>query len=131
VVKLRYTFGIVALFLSSFCIFLVVPFFGLPSQKKKINILDKEICAWVASSPQQRERGLQNIVWLPKSIGMLFTFSSPKKYCFWNKNTWLKLKVLFIREGKIVQESLLLPFWQGAMTVCPEEPVDSVLELVE
>jgi uncharacterized membrane protein (UPF0127 family) len=103
----------------------------LPAKRKEINILGKEVYAWIASSPAERERGLQYIIWLPKNTGMFFEFPAKGRYCFWNKNTWLKLKLVFMREGKIVEEAKLLPIWEGAMEACPDEPVDSVLEIVD
>lgn len=129
--KLKYIYYVIALSLSLLCIFSAIPFFRLPTLKKKINILGKEFYVWVVSAPHERERGLQNIVWLPKGRGMLFNFPQQARYCFWNKNTWIKLRLIFMREGRIVQEAFLLPIWNGKMSICPDEPVDAVLELAD
>lgn len=98
-------------------------------KKVKIFLGEREYTILIAQTQAERERGLQYIRWLPKNMGMLFLFARPDAYCFWNKNTYVSLKLIFRRKEKIVQESYLSPISKGAMTVCAQEPVDSVIEV--
>jgi uncharacterized membrane protein (UPF0127 family) len=98
-------------------------------QKRKITIHDKEITVWVADDEAKRILGLQNILKLPKDCGMLFVFDKPDLYCFWNKNTFLNLKLIFMNKGVIVQESKLPAIKNGSLTVCTNSAADSVLEI--
>jgi uncharacterized membrane protein (UPF0127 family) len=97
--------------------------------KRKINIHGKEITVWVADDEAKRVLGLQNILKLPKDTGMLFVFDKPGAYCFWNKNTYLDLKLIFMNKGSIVQESRLPSIKNGIATICPDLEADSVLEI--
>jgi uncharacterized membrane protein (UPF0127 family) len=108
---------------------LAAPYFNLPAEKKKINILGKEFYVWVARNNEQRKQGLQNIFWLPASRGMLFIFPAAGLYCFWNKNTFLDLKLIFMKEEKIVKIEYLPAVYKARVTICPTIPADAVLEL--
>jgi hypothetical protein len=99
--------------------------------KKKIVVNGKEISVWVAETQSAREQGLQNIIWFPKSSGMLFTFDQPGRYCFWNKNTLRSLKLIFMRDGQVTEEIKLQSIWKGEYTVCPLYDADSVLEMID
>jgi uncharacterized membrane protein (UPF0127 family) len=123
--KFRYVFAAVLFFLL---IFLLVPFLSLPRERSKISISGENFLVWVARTERERTRGLQNIFWLPKDRGMLFIFPEQNTCCFWNKNTFLKLKLTFMREGKIIKTAYLLPIYKGRSTICSEEAVDAVLE---
>ncbi|MDP2924493.1 MAG: DUF192 domain-containing protein [Candidatus Omnitrophota bacterium] len=128
--KSKYIYISVSILLVILFSLLLLPFFRLPQERKKINISGKEISVWVARTDKEREQGLQNIMWLPKNTGMLFIFSKQSNRCFWNKNTFLKLKLIFLKEGKEVKASHLSSIWEGKKTICSDLPVDSVLELV-
>ncbi|MEI8349232.1 MAG: DUF192 domain-containing protein [Candidatus Omnitrophota bacterium] len=103
--------------------------YRLPLKKRKIILGGKEFIVFVAQTETEREKGLQRIIWMPKNMGMLFLFPRADRYCFWNKNTHIPLKLIFRRKEKVVQESFLPPISKGAITVCPQEPVDSVIEV--
>lgn len=124
--KIKYIFAVI---LFSLAVFLLTPFLNLPREKSKINISGKNFLVWVARTEKERIRGLQNIFWLPKNRGMLFIFPQRDVHCFWNKNTFLKLKLAFMKEGKVVKTGYLLPIYKGRTTICSEESVDSVLEV--
>ncbi|MFA5272433.1 MAG: DUF192 domain-containing protein [Candidatus Omnitrophota bacterium] len=119
------------LLLISGTIFWFTAIFRIPLQKKTRVVNGKEILAWVADTQSAREQGLQNIIWLPKSTGMLFVFDQPGQYCFWNKNTPRSLKLIFMRDGKVTEEANLQSIWKGEQTVCPVHDIDSVLEMIE
>lgn len=101
----------------------------MPFEKRKVSVMGKEFRVLVAKDEESRLRGLQNIIWMPKDMGMLFVFETPDSYCFWNKNTLIPLNLIFMRGERIVGKVYLKPMWQGEQTVCPNEPIDSVLEV--
>jgi uncharacterized membrane protein (UPF0127 family) len=117
------------LLLVSGTIFWFTAIFRLSLQKKTIVVNGKEIFAWIADTQIAREQGLQNIIWLPRSSGMLFVFDRPGQYCFWNKNTLRSLKLIFMRDGKVTEEINLQSIWKGKQTICPMYDADSVLEV--
>lgn len=130
--KLFKTILLMMLFiLASGIIFWFTAIYRLDLPKKKIVVNGKEISVWVAETQNAREQGLQNIIWLPKSSGMLFTFDQPGRYCFWNKNTLRSLKLIFMRGGKITEEIKLQSIWKGEYKVCPLYDADSVLEMID
>lgn len=103
--------------------------FRFQLKEKEIKVADKKIIAWVADTHEARLNGLQNIIWMPKSRGMLFVFDAPDKYCFWNKNTLIPLKLIFMRSGQVTEEFELNPIWKGKQTICPNYDADCVLEI--
>ncbi|MFA5008702.1 MAG: DUF192 domain-containing protein [Candidatus Omnitrophota bacterium] len=126
--KLRFLFIFLILFVCGLLLWFTA-IFRLPLEKRKMNISGKELTVWVVDSEVKRLQGLQNIIWMPKDRGMLFVFNAPDRYCFWNKNTFIPLNLIFMRGEKIVNEIYLKPIWQGKQTVCPVEPADAVLEI--
>ena len=104
--------------------------FRFPFEERKIEISGKELIVWVADTHDKRLQGLQNIIWMPKNRGMLFAFDSADRYCFWNKNTLMPLKLIFMRQGTVTEEVELMPIWKGKQTVCPRYAVDSVIEVI-
>lgn len=52
--------------------------------------------AAVASTEQERSRGLMFVKELPTHQGMLFVFPSETKQGFWMKNTYIPLDIIFI-----------------------------------
>lgn len=121
-------FSVVIMFYSHLPLF-AAGIEDLDYQKRKITIYDKEITVWVADDEAKRVLGLQNVLRLPKDTGMLFIFDKPDHYCFWNKNTLLNLKLIFINKGKIVQESKLPSIKNGLVTICASLEADSVVEI--
>lgn len=119
----------VILFIIAVMLFWYTAIFRLPFEKRKIIVNGKEFRLWVVQTENERERGLQYIIWMPKGTGMLFEFPHPDRYCFWNKNTLMPLRLIFRREGKVVQELFLPAITKGEVTVCPDEPIDSVIEM--
>ena len=68
-----------------------------------LNIGVHLIKAEVATSDEERARGLMFRQRLGQNEGMVFRFPAPKQVCMWMKNTLLPLSVAFIDDdGKII-----------------------------
>lgn len=113
-----------------FTIFWCTAIFRFPLEQRRIKVSDKELIVWVADTQKERLQGLQNIIWMPKDRGMLFIFEAADRYCFWNKNTLIPLKLIFMRQGTVTEEIELKPIWKGEQTVCPMYEADSVIEII-
>ena len=112
-------------------IFWFTAIFRFPFEERKIKFSDKKLIVWVADTYDKRLQGLQNIIWMPKDRGMLFVFDAADRYCFWNKNTLIPLKLIFMRQGIVTEEMELAPIWKGKQTVCPRYEADSVIEVID
>jgi len=55
------------------------------------------IDTWVATTPEQRARGLMYIEQLDQHEGMIFLYAEPQIIAMWMKNTLIPLDMLFIR----------------------------------
>jgi uncharacterized membrane protein (UPF0127 family) len=104
-------------------------FWWYPIKKTKINLFTRELLVWVDDGKQSRTRGLQWIIWLPGNCGAFFKFDRPAKYCFWNKNTFLPLKLIFMDKNRVVEQHYLPPFWKGKKTICASGAIDSAVEI--
>ena len=49
----------------------------------------------VADEPDERAQGLMHVESMPRSVGMLFVYDSPRTARFWMKNTVIPLDILF------------------------------------
>lgn len=127
--KFKFLLIILILLICSF-LFWLTAIFRLPLEQRKIKVLNKELTVWVADTEEARLKGLQNIIWMPKDRGILFAFNTPDKYCFWNKNTLIPLKLIFMRDGYVTEEIKLNPIWKGKQTICPRYDADSVIEII-
>lgn len=54
----------------------------------------------VASTNQDKAKGLSNRDYLEKDHGMLFIFNKPDKYQFWMKDTKIPLDIIWISQDK-------------------------------
>ena len=73
------------------------------SQRVVIEVKGKEIRVELASTPDQRSRGLKFRPSLPEDDGMLFVFPQAVRHPFWMKDTIIPLSIAFLnREGRII-----------------------------
>jgi uncharacterized membrane protein (UPF0127 family) len=50
----------------------------------------------IADTPEERQLGLMNRIFIPELSGMLFVFQQPGQYNFWMKNTLIPLDMIWI-----------------------------------
>lgn len=72
-----------------------------------IHIGDKEYNVKEAHTEEEKRKGLQEVIELPKNEGMLFFFDEPQEVSMWMQNTLIPLDIIFINEDneviKVVQ----------------------------
>lgn len=102
------------------------------SEKIVLNIDGRDYTLLTARTSLERTRGLSGIKELKSADGMTFFFDSPAKHTFWNKNTYLDLELIWMRDGKIVGRDFLPSENKSGLIVkkSPQE-VDMVVELVK
>ena len=82
----------------------------------------------LASTPQQRQRGLMGRAHVAADGGMLFVFEHPGRYCFWMRDTLLPLSIAFIADdGSIVNIADMEP--RSEKSHCSAKPVRYALEV--
>lgn len=62
----------------------------------ELDIRAHNVRAFIANTPESRERGLMRNTQLCANCGMLFIFPQAKKHSFWMKDTPLPLSIAFI-----------------------------------
>ncbi|MBV8173921.1 MAG: DUF192 domain-containing protein [Verrucomicrobia bacterium] len=88
--------------------------FGLKTVELKI--LNANLKAEVADTPQASENGLMFRDSLPEDRGMLFVFEQPKTASFWMRNTKIPLSIAYIDStGKILEIRSLKPLDETAV----------------
>ncbi|MCQ9616615.1 DUF192 domain-containing protein [Paenalcaligenes niemegkensis] len=96
----------------------------------EISIDNKTIKVELASTPEERATGLMHRKYLAADEGMLFSFETVSRPCFWMKNTLIPLSIAFIDEqGVIINISEMQP--ESLEAHCPELPVRYALEMNE
>jgi uncharacterized membrane protein (UPF0127 family) len=87
----------------------------------------------VAETPAQWEKGLMYYRKLEGVSGMIFKFPDSSVRTFWNKNTFMDLKVYWINEGKVLGVSDLPSIEKSKRVVYISSPAnaDTVIELVQ
>ena len=86
------------------------------------------IRAELATSPEQRQKGLMYRRDLAPHEGMLFVFDAPQPQCFWMRNTPTALTIAFVADdGSIVNLADMTPFSDASH--CATQPVRYVLEM--
>lgn len=83
--------------------------------------------AGICATPEERERGLQNIELFDDEC-MVFLFESPKVAKFWGRGTVQDLKVSFVRDG-IVSECSEIRMMDES-PVSSSAPCDMAIESV-
>jgi len=81
---------------------------ALPTVALTINA--QKLVAEVASTPEQRARGLMHRFSLRPDHGMLFVFEQPERQSFWMKNTFIPLSIAFLdANGRILNIEDMAP----------------------
>ena len=68
----------------------------------RIKIHNKEYKVKVATTPEEKAKGLQGIDKLPEDEGMLFYFDPPQDVQFWMKDVNIPLDIVFIDDDEEV-----------------------------
>jgi hypothetical protein len=115
-------------------LFLVLCFFaaGCALQKQHKVCFEKNcVRVELASTDEQRSRGLMDRDKLSDDAGMLFIFSEEDFYSFWMKNMRIPLDVVWIsREKKVVDiTSSVLPCGESCVPFSPGSKAAYVLEV--
>ena len=63
----------------------------------------------VATTAEQKEKGLMFVRALPRHSGMLFVYDRTGRHNFWMKNTFVPLDIIFIDEHRTVSKVATLP----------------------
>lgn len=96
----------------------------------RLRVGDERFTAWVARTPEQRERGLMYRTEMGPRQGMLFVFEDERVLSFWMKNTPLPLSIAFLSAGgEILQIESLTPF--SELIVRSWRPARYALEINE
>jgi uncharacterized membrane protein (UPF0127 family) len=109
--------------------------FTLKKNQPKIKINDIEIFVDIASSPEEKARGLSGRKSLGKNEGMLFIFNNKSIPSFWMKDMNFAIDIIWIADNKIVGiEKSVPPPKKGESNsqlslYKPEVGIDYVLEV--
>jgi uncharacterized protein len=92
---------------------------------------DVEVAALVAATPEQRQRGLQEVEDLPDGAGMLFLFDRDRTTGFWMKDTVIPLEIAFVAaDGRVVEIFSMEPCEEEPCEIyAPEESYRAALEV--
>ncbi len=102
------------------------PQLNLPRVKLSAGM--HQIDAQVASTPEQRSKGLMWRRDMPMHEGMLFVFEQPAVQCFWMMNTPSPLTAAFVADdGTLVNLADMKPL--STESHCSARPVRFVLEM--
>jgi uncharacterized membrane protein (UPF0127 family) len=101
---------------------------------EKRQIDGKELRLIVADDPEKWSKGLMHIKEKSAEFdGMIFRFPSAYPRMFWNMNTFVDLKLYWIRDGKVIGTSDLPSITKSKTVVTRSSPgsADSVIEVVQ
>lgn len=62
----------------------------------KVKIGNKEYKVKIASTDEEKAKGLQGVESLPEDEGMLFIYEEPQTVGFWMEDTEIPLDIIFI-----------------------------------
>lgn len=100
---------------------------------KKINyqLKGKRYSLLVADSEEKRVKGLMNIRELKEYDGMIFVFENKDFHSFWNKNTYLDLKIFWLDNDRLIGEDFLPSIERSKEIVILTSPkkVNKVIEI--
>jgi uncharacterized membrane protein (UPF0127 family) len=96
--------------------------------KIPLYLHQKEIWVEVATTPEERSRGLMGRKYLGKDEGMLFIFETEDHHGFWMKDTFIPLSIAFIdKDGRIVWITDMKPMTLDSHV--PPKPILYALEM--
>ena len=84
---------------------------------------------YLATSNEQRSRGLMHVRSLPETTGMLFVYERDAGLSMWMKNTFIPLDILFVRADGSVSSIAYDTEPQSLKSIASLEPVRYVLEV--
>jgi uncharacterized membrane protein (UPF0127 family) len=98
-----------------------------------VNVAGRSLKLLTARNPNEWEVGLMNRRTLPQAEGMIFYFPSSDMRTFWNKNTLMDLKIIWMNKGRVVGTSDLPSIEKSGsiVTVSSPEATDTVIEVVQ
>lgn len=103
-----------------------------PMQTQCITLDGRPFYVEIATTAEQRQRGLQFREALAANQGMLFSFHRPQPLSFWMKDCKIALDLLFFRRGVLVDYVDAAPPCRAQKT-CPiytsKASADTVVEL--
>lgn len=112
---------------------LAVKFYNFQKNDKgrvKIKIGGEFFQAEVASTQEQKARGLSGRPSLCHKCAMLFPFEENKKRSFWMKDMQFDIDIIWIKDGEIIQISPKISHIRGeAEVVNSESEINEVLEI--
>lgn len=127
-------------FLVLLIVILLVILIYISKKTRKDNFLEyyldeKKYLLLIADEPKEWEKGLMNYRKredLGGANGMIFIFPNKDYRTFWNKNTYLDLKVYWIEDKEVVGQDFLPSINQSKELVYIHSPVkvNKVIELV-
>jgi len=77
-----------------------------------IDGVSRELCMWVADTPERRSRGMMGATGFGEAEAMVFAQPAPSTGTFWMKNTVISLDIIFIgADGRILNiEANTVPY---------------------
>lgn len=88
----------------------------------------------VADTPSKWSQGLMFVKEKPEGVdGMIFLFPDSDYRTFWNQNTYLNLRLLWMSDGKVVGKTVLpsIDKTKEPLTVASPERADAVVEIIQ
>lgn len=102
--------------------------------QKLIYVKNQPIYLEIASTDDQKSRGLSGRYEIPLNTGMLFTFDKPGFYYFWMKDMQFPLDFVWIRGKEVVEITENVSFIKPSNvskipSFTAKQPFDKVIEL--
>jgi len=120
---------------------LILAGFLIYSSRQRNNFGFKTTAYWikgkkyfllVADTEEKWAEGLMNKRKINNIDGMIFIFPDKQIRTFWNKNTYIDLKLIWMKNNQVIDEDYLqsIEKTKEIVTVTAKEPVDRVVELI-
>src|SRR5487761_1173663 len=128
--KILAAFALLILVVCIGIFFVTTRVFGRQSSGETLRVNGREFSLEVAATQQARKLGLGNRALLPKNHGMLFVFSQAAVECFWMKDMYFPIDIIWIDASKKVVhiEPNVSPS-SYPHSSCPNNPTKYVIEL--